>query len=61
MSVSILVKQFALVIKRELNAWREGLSYIEIESFVGCCLADLRANNLLTEDEEKWLRSYLVE
>ena len=58
--VSYQVKQFALVIKREMNAWREGMSYIEIETFIGCTLAQLLVARLLTEEEEKWLRSYLV-
>ena len=54
------VKQFALIVKRELNAWREGMSYIEIETFVGCVLAGMVANSLLTSEEEKWLRAYLI-
>jgi len=58
--VSYPIKQIALVIKRELTAWREGMSYIEIETFVGCVIANLLVAGLLTSEEEKWLRSYLV-
>ena len=54
------IKQIALVVKREMNAWREGFSYIEIETFIGCTLANLKVHCLITEEEEKWLRSYLI-
>ena len=59
--VTITIKQIALVIKREMNVWRDQMSYIEIETFVGCVLANLKVHCLLTEEEEKWMRNYLVE
>ena len=43
-----------------MNEWKGSLSYNEIETFVGWTLARLLTAQLITQDEEKWLRSYLV-
>lgn len=54
------VMKFANVLKRELSQWRETFAYVDIEVFVGCVLSDLLQAELITLEEEKYLRTYLI-
>jgi hypothetical protein len=48
------------VIKKELDVWKDSMTYSELEIFLGCVLADLRAEELLTDREEAYLRASLL-
>lgn len=55
-----LLLQFAKVIRKEMEQWKESFTYQEIEVFVGSCLADLLANKLITQWEESVLREKIL-
>ena len=56
-----LVLKIARTLKSEMREWRESMEYYTIETFVGCFLARLRADKLITAWEESVIRQKLEE
>lgn len=55
------IQKIAVAVKQELTQWRETFSYCEIEVFIGCLLINLLQRELITPEEEKFLRKFLLE
>lgn len=55
-----LILKFAKVTRKELDQWRESMTFVDIETFVGSLLADLLAANLITKWEESILREKIL-
>ena len=56
-----LLQKIARVIKKELSQWRESMEYYPIETFVGCVIAELKTQGVITAWEESVLRQKLEE
>ena len=57
----VLLQKVAKIIKKELSPWRESMEYYPIETFVGCVIAELRIQGVITSWEESVLRQKLEE
>lgn len=51
--------KLARVVKAELETYRDSLLYVELSTFVGCVLASLLQNRMITLEEERRLRRYM--
>lgn len=56
-----LYKKFAKIIRKELDTYRESMTFYEMECFVGAVIADLLHENLITRDESIYLRRYVLD
>lgn len=54
------LRLLAQVIKRELDTHKGTVLHMELEVFIGTVLAQLRGLHIITEENEAYLRRYII-